>query len=249
MSGTHKELSSEAGSAQFTTPHWSVVLAAGEPDAPLAAAALEKLCRTYWYPLYAYLRRRGHGGHDAQDLTQGFFVHLFERDWLQRVARERGRFRSFLLASLNYFLADQRDRASAQKRGGDHQIISFDTHEAEERYRLEPMDERSPDRLFERRWAMTSLDQVLARLAQEFTDAGKLELFHRLQPFLVEGTGEKTYAETAREGGMTGEALKKAVQRMRARCRELIRDEIAQTVSRPAEIEEEYRDLFAVLTA
>src|SRR6266487_3606715 len=231
----------------FATTHWSVVLAARATDAPQAAAALEKLCRTYWYPLYAYLRRRGYGEHDAQDLTQGFFAHLFERDWLHGVAKEKGRFRSFLLASLNYFLADQRDRANAQKRGGGRPIISFDAHEAEERYRLEPMDERSPDKLFERRWAMTLLDQVLARLAQEFSDAGKRELFNRLQPFLVEGTGERTYAESARAVGMSEEALKKAVQRMRRRYHELFREEIAQTVASPEEVEEELRHLCAVL--
>ena len=236
-------------SGVFATTHWSVVLAARAPYAPQAAAALEKLCCTYWYPLYAYLRRCGYGEHDAQDFIQGFFAHLFERDWLQRVAREKGRFRSFLLASLNYFLADQRDRASAQKRGGGQPVISFDAHEAEECYRLEPVDERSPDKLFERRWAMTLLDQVLARLAQEFSDAGKLELFNRLQPFLVEGTGEKSYTETAREGGMTEEALKKAVQRMRRRYHELFREEISQTVASPEEVEEELRHLCAVLSS
>jgi DNA-directed RNA polymerase specialized sigma24 family protein len=233
--------------AAFVTTHWSVVLAARETDAPQAAAALEKLCRTYWYPLYAYLRRRGYGEHDAQDLTQGFFAHLFERDWLQRVAREKGRFRSYLLAALNYFLADQRDRASAQKRGGGRPIISFDAHEAEERYRLEPVDERSPDKLFERRWAMTLLDQVLSRQAQEFSDAGKRELFNRLQPFLVEGSSENTYAEIAREGGISEEALKKAVQRMRRRYHQLFREEIAQTVASPEEVEDELRHLCAIL--
>ena len=238
-----------AAAAQFTTTHWSVVLAARAPDAPQAAAALAKLCRTYWYPLYAYLRRRGYGEHDAEDFTQGFFAHLFERDWLQSVAREKGRFRSFLLASLNYFLADQRDRAQAQKRGGGQPNISFDAHDAEERYRLEPVDERSPDKLFERRWAMALLDQVLTRLAQEFSDAGKLELFNRLQPFLVEGTGETTYAETARVGGLSEEALKKAVQRMRRRYHQLFREEIAQTVVSPAEVEEELRHLCAVLSS
>ena len=247
MSSEHESVASSAPShAQFTTTHWSVVLAARATDAPQAAAALEKLCRTYWYPLYAYLRRRGYGEHDAQDMTQGFFAHLLERDWLQGVAREKGRFRSFLLAALNYFLADQRDRATAQKRGGGQPVISFDAHEAEERYRLEPVDERSPDKLFEQRWAMALLDQVLARLAQEFSDAGKLELFNQLQPFLVEGTGEKTYAETAREG-MTEEALKKAVQRMRRRYHQLFREEIAQTVASPEEVEEELRHLCAVL--
>jgi DNA-directed RNA polymerase specialized sigma24 family protein len=233
----------------FATTHWSVVLAAQHVDPPRAREALERLCRTYWYPLYAYLRRRGYGEYDAQDLTQGFFAHLFERDWMQSVAREKGRFRSFLLASLNYFLADQRDRASAQKRGGGREVISLDAQQAEERYRLEPADERSPDKLFERRWAMTLLDQVLARLAREFSDAGKSELFNRLQPFLVEGTGEKTYAQTAREDGSTEEALKKAVQRMRRRYHQLFREEIAQTVASPDEVEAELRHLCAVLSS
>jgi DNA-directed RNA polymerase specialized sigma24 family protein len=236
-------------SATFATTHWSVVVTAGQPDSPEAAAALEKLCRTYWFPLYAYVRRRGYSEHDGQDVTQGFFAHLFEHRSLNRVDREKGRFRSFLLASLNYFLADQWDRASAQKRGGGREIFSLDAQQAEERYRLEPADERSPDKLFERRWAMTLLDQVLARLAQEFSDAGKSELFNRLRPFLVEGTGEKTYAETAREGGTTEEALKKAVQRMRRRYHQLFREEIAQTVASPDEVEEELRHLCAVLSS
>src|SRR5262245_18939922 len=132
------------GAASFATTHWSVVLAAGRTNEPLSSAALERLCRTYWYPLYAYLRRRGHSEHDAQDLTQGFFAQLLERDWLHGVAHEKGRFRSFLLASLNYFLADEHDRATAQKRGAGRQLISLDAHQAEERYRLEPMDDRSP---------------------------------------------------------------------------------------------------------
>jgi len=231
----------------FATTHWSVVLAAKQGDSSESAAALEKLCRTYWYPLYAYLRRRGCDEHDAQDLTQGFFAQLLERRSIQGVEREKGKFRSFLLASLNYFLADQRDRASAQKRGGGRQVLSLDTQEAEQRYCLEPADERSPEKIFERQWAMTLLDQVLARLTQEFSDAGKLELFQRLQPFLVEGTGEETYAGVAQAVGMTEEAVKKAVQRMRRRYHQLFREEIAQTVASPAEVDEELRHLCAVL--
>src|SRR5881628_1700770 len=155
---------SQSGPKVFATTHWSVVLAAKEGDSSSVQDALEKLCRTYWYPIYAYLRRRGCGEHDAQDLTQGFFAQLLERRSIQGVEREKGKFRSFLLASLNYYVADERDRANAQKRGGGRQILSFDAQEAEQRYRLEPMDERSPDKLFEHRWAMTLLDQVLARL-------------------------------------------------------------------------------------
>jgi RNA polymerase sigma-70 factor (ECF subfamily) len=213
--------------------------------------ALEKLCRTYWYPLYVYLRRRGCGEQDAQDLAQGFFAQLLERRAIQGVEREKGKFRSFLLASLNYFLADERDRAKAQKRGGGREVLSLDAQEAEQRYRLEPVDERSPEKVFEYRWAMTLLDQVLARLGQEFTEAGKRELFERLQAFLVEGTGEtgEIYAEVAQEVGLTEEAVKKAVQRMRRRYHQLFRDEIAQTLASPAELDEELRHLRAVLSS
>jgi RNA polymerase sigma-70 factor (ECF subfamily) len=191
----------------------------------------------------------GYAEHDAQDLTQGFFAHLFEHESLRRVAREKGRFHSFLLASLNYFLANERDCANAQKRSGGREVFSLDAQAAEARYRLEPADERSPDKLFERRWALTLLDQVLALLGQEFTDAGKRELFERLQAFLVEGSGEEPYAEVAQEMGMTEEAVKKAVQRMRRRYYELFRQEIAQTLASPGEVEDELRHLCAVLSS
>jgi len=223
------------------------VLAAGRANGPQAAAALERLFQTYWYPLYAYLRRRGYSEHDAQDLTQGFVAQLLERDRLHAVAREKGRFRSFLLASLNYFLADARDRATAQKRGAGRELISLDAEHAEERYRLEPVDNQSPDKLFERRWAMVLLDQVMARLAREFADVGKSSLFERLQPFLVSGGGAKNYAEIAGETGLSEEAFKKAVQRMRKRYHQLFREEITRTVAGPAEVDEELRHLCAVM--
>jgi RNA polymerase sigma-70 factor (ECF subfamily) len=197
--------------------------------------------------LYAHVRRRGHNEHDAEDLIQGFFAQLLERDWLHGVTNEKGRFRSFLLASLKYFLADQHDRATAQKRGDGGTLISFDSSKAEERYRLEPVDERSPDKIFEYRWAMTLLDQVLARLAREFADARKTHLFKLLQPFLVAGGGTMTYAQIAAEAGLSEEAFKKAVQRMRHRYHQLFREEIAQTVASPAEVEEELRHLCAVM--
>lgn len=244
-----QESSRPQGAQYFATTHWSVVVAAKGTDSPAVREALEKLCRTYWYPIYAYLRRRGCGEHDAQDLTQGFFAQLLQRRSIQSVEREKGKFRSFLLASLNYFLADERDRANAQKRGGGRQVLSLDVQEAEQRYRLEPVDERSPEKIFEYRWAMTLLDQVLARLGQEFTEAGKRELFERLQAFLVEGTGEETYAEVAQEVGLTEEAVKKAVQRMRRRYHQLFREEIAQTVASPAEVDEELRHLCTVLSS
>src|SRR5512136_3051554 len=191
----------------FPWTHWSVVLAAADQDSPQARAALEQLCRTYWYPLYCYIRRRGYGHEDAQDLTQGFLLQLLQRHSFARADAGKGRFRSFLLAGLNYFLSDERDRAGAQKRGGGQPTLSFiDAQVADERYRLEPVDERSPDKLFERRWAVTLLDQVLARLEQEYREAGKLELFQRLRGFLVAGTGEERYAEVRPHLALSGES-------------------------------------------
>jgi RNA polymerase sigma-70 factor (ECF subfamily) len=231
----------------FATTHWSVVLTAGQSTDSQASEALEQLCRTYWYPLYAYIRRRGHGHEDAQDLTQAFLLQLLERKSFARVDRERGRFRSFLLGGLNYFLADEHARASAQKRGGGQPVVSFDALAAEQRYGLEPMDQLSPDKLFERQWALALLDRVLARLEQEFQEAGKADQFQRLRGFLVADVGQETYAEAAAGLGMTGEAVKKAVQRMRHRYYALFREEIGHTLADPAEVEEELRYLCAVM--
>jgi DNA-directed RNA polymerase specialized sigma24 family protein len=161
----------------FNTTHWSVVLSAQNSNPTQAEAALELLCRTYWYPLYAYLRRSGYGEHDAQDLTQGFFAHLLQRRAINTVARERGKFRSFLLACMKFYVANQRDRASALKRGGGHKILSLDAEDAEERYRLEPPDNRTPEKLFEYKWAITLLNQVLVTLEQEFNNSGKSAVF------------------------------------------------------------------------
>ena len=234
--------------AAFVTTHWSVVLAAGGQESPRAAEALEKLCRTYWYPLYSYVRRRGYSHEDAQDLTQGFLMRWLEHGSFARADARKGRLRSFLLAGLNHFLSDQWDRASAQKRGGGQPTLSLmDTQGADERYRLEPVDDRSPEKLFDRRWALTLLDQVLARAEQEFREAGKLEVFQRLRVFLIAGTGEESYAEVAGELGMSREAVKKAVQRMRHRYYELFREEVAHTVADPAEVEEELRYLCAAV--
>jgi RNA polymerase sigma-70 factor (ECF subfamily) len=243
----HEEQPGPQRNCVFATTHWSVVLTAREASSPEGAAALEKLCRAYWYPLYAYVRRRGFSEHDAQDLTQGFFAQLLDRQSLQRVTKDKGRFRSFLLASINYFIADQRDSATAQKRGGGQQVLSFDAQEAETRYRMEPVDERTPEAIFEHHWAITLLDQVLVRLREEFAQAGKGHLFEALQPFLVEGAEEKTYAEAAPEIGLSEEAFKKAVQRMRHRYHKLFREEIAHTVAGSDEVEEELRNLCTVL--
>jgi RNA polymerase sigma factor (sigma-70 family) len=233
----------------FATTHWSVVLAAGQNHSEAAAAALEQLCRTYWYPLYAFLRRKGYSEHDAQDLTQGCILQLLERRSIAKAEPQKGKFRSFLLASLNYFLADNRDRAHAQKRGGGCEVLSLDLDEAEGRYLTDARaNDSTPEKLYERRWALALLDSVLARLGDEFASAGKADLFRQLQSFLVEGSRGKSYREIALETAMSEEAVKKAVQRMRQRYYQLFRHEIAQTVARPGEVEEELRHLCEVLS-
>lgn len=229
--------------AVFATTHWSVVLAAGNQRSPESTAALERLCRTYWYPLYAHARRRGYSVADAEDLTQGFFALLLERHSIQGVSPAKGKFRSFLLASMNHFLSDVRDRSLAQKRGGGRATISFDAHAAEERYSLEPADGESPDKIFERQWALALLDRVLARLEGEFAAAGRSAQFSRLSGYLIENQGMGSYADAARDLGQTEEAIKKSVQRMRSRYGQLFREEIAHTVAAPADVDPELRYL------
>ncbi len=236
-----------AGSV-FATTHWSVVLAAGHDSTPGAAVALESLCRTYWYPLYAYVRRRGHSPVDAQDLTQGFFAALLDGNYLARANRERGRFRTFLLTSINNFLHNENDRATALKRGGGREIVSWEEQAAEGRYALEPAAGLSPEQIYERRWAATLLEQVLARLRQESSLAGRGELFDQLKPHLWREDDATPYAQLAAPFSMTVAALKVTVHRLRRRYRELLRDEIAQTVTEPAEIEGEIQYLLRVMS-
>ncbi|HRY50568.1 MAG TPA: sigma-70 family RNA polymerase sigma factor [Candidatus Paceibacterota bacterium] len=231
----------------FATTHWSVVLAAGQAESPQAAEALEKLCRTYWFPLYAYIRRRGYEVADAQDLVQGFFFHILSRGFLQRARPDKGRFRSFILGSLKFFLADELAKLQAQKRGGGRTMVFLDAHSAEERYRLESVEQMDAEKLFERRWAISLLERVLERLEGEFTAAGKGAAFERLRDFLLGDRGSVTYHDTAAALGMTEGAIKVAVHRMRQRYRELFNEEIAQTVADPAEIEQEMRHVFASL--
>jgi RNA polymerase sigma-70 factor (ECF subfamily) len=233
--------------AQFTTTHWSVVLAARRESSAAAREALEQLCQAYWYPLYAYTRRKGYGPEDAQDLTQSFFARLLERGYVQQADRQRGKFRTFLLTALSHFLADEWDRAHRLKRGGGQTFVSFDAASAEERYQLEPLDQFDAAKLYERRWATTLLEHAISRLEQEFESRGQLKLFESLRAFLVGDSGESTYAEIALPLGMTPAAVKMAASRIRARCREVLREEIAQTVASPQETEEEYRALVAAL--
>jgi RNA polymerase sigma factor (sigma-70 family) len=232
----------------FATTRWSVVLTAQRDDSTRAFEALSSLCRAYWYPLYAFVRRKGHPPQDAQDLTQEFFARLLEKNWLADVSRERGRFRSFLLAAMKHFLANEWDKARAQKRGGGQAFITLDAASAETRYALEPADNATPERIFERRWAMTLLDQVLARLRDEFSSAGKGELFEGLKATLTGGRNSQPYAELGAQLGLSEGAVKVAVHRLRLRYRELLREEISNTVGSEADVEEELRHLFAVLS-
>jgi len=237
-----------AGAGQgFTTTHWSVVLAARDPRSPASAQALETLCRTYWFPLYAYVRRRGYSPEDGQDLTQEFFARLLSTLALGSVHPVKGRFRSFLLASLNHFLANEWDKARALKRGGGQPLISLDA--AETRYRAEPGESMSADRIFERQWALALLAQVAARLREDYHTAGKGPLFDALQIYLSGDKGLPPYRETADKLSLSLEALKKAVERLRRRYGELLREEIAHTVSDPGEVDEEIRYLRTVLGA
>ena len=224
------------------------MLAARDAASPEADAALAELCRTYWYPLYAFVRRKGHSPHDAQDLTQAFFARLLEKNYVAQADRERGRFRTYLLAALTHFLTDEWDKARRLKRGGDREIISFDAASAEERYRLEPIDQLDAAKLYERRWVTTLFDKVLARLEQEFRDSGKGELFDQLKGSLLAEERGLSYAQVGARLSLTESAVKQAVHRMRRRYRELFREEIAQTVAGPGEVEYELKHLFAVLS-
>jgi RNA polymerase sigma-70 factor (ECF subfamily) len=209
---------------------------------------LETLCCTYWYPLYAYVRRRGHSPEEAEDLTQEFFARLLASNDLSGVDRSKGKFRSFLLAAINHFLANEWDRATAAKRGGNQVLISLDDENAEERYRMEPAAEVAPEKLFERSWARTLLAQGLARLRVEYAADGKTQQFEQIRCFLTEETGEGGYAAVAARLNMSTGAVAVAVHRMRQRYRELVRQEIAQTVTTPVELETEIRHLLAALS-
>lgn len=236
------------GYAWFPTTHWSVVISAGDSDSQAASAALESLCQTYWYPLYAYIRRRGHDSHQAEDLTQGFFAQFLSGNHFARAEREKGKLRSYLLGALKHYLADAADHGKRLKRGGGQAPISLDVLTGEERYLAEPADERSPDRLFERRWALTVLDRVLARLKEDYDRGGNILLFARIKPFLISKAGLGSYSEIASDLGMTEGAVGVAVHRLRKRYGQLFREEIANTVANPLEIETEIRHLAAVLS-
>lgn len=239
--------SRHAGGRSFATTHWSIVLAAAHDSRPDAQAALATLCETYWYPLYAYVRRLGYKAEDAQDLTQGFFAALLEKQYVKAADRERGRFRSFLLTALKRFLSKEYDRAHAQKRGGKARPIALDWEAGESRYALEPSHDVTPEAIYQRRWALTVLDRVIVRLRQAYADAGKETVFDGVKAFLTGETGAPPYEQVACELGMSEGAVKVAVHRLRRRYRDLLRSEIAQTVADPEAVEDELKYLLAVL--
>ena len=234
------------GSSQFPTTRWTLVVAAGDPDRKGARLALVSLCENYWYPLYAWLRRRGHSADEAQDLTQEFFVRVLEGRYLDRADPDKGRFRSFILTSLKFFVADEGDRQRARKRGGGA-LVPLEFSSGEERYQREPSHDETPERIFERRWALSVLDRVVEKLREEFVRHGRPEHFERLKVFLL-GKSDAPYTALALEMKTSEGALKVAIHRLRKRYRDLFRQEIADTVADPAEVESELRFLAAVLS-
>lgn len=242
------EDTSVAHSAQlFATTQWSAVLLAGQDSSPAAQDALQRLCAAYWYPLYAYVRRQGRGVEDAQDLTQAFFARLLERKDLRLADRNRGRFRTFLLSLLKNFLINDWKRENREKRGGGQVVLSLDEDTAESRFAMEPATAQPPDSLYDQGWAAVLLDRAFKALRLEFEHAGKLDLFERLKGFVWGEKSALSYAEMAAQLGMTEGAVKVAVHRMRQRYGELLRAEVAQTVSTPAEVNEELRYLVSVI--
>jgi RNA polymerase sigma-70 factor (ECF subfamily) len=236
------------GGAAFTTTHWSVVLAA-QGETPAAQRALEKLCRTYWRPIYGFVRRQGVGPDEAKDLTQGFFALLLERRDLNTVRQEKGRLRSYLLTSLKHFLTNERNRAMAIKRGQGQRLIPLEDLRERERVSFESADTLAADQIYERRWALSVLDQVLGRLEDEYRATGKMALFGRLQKSLIDESDHPSQADTAHELGMTENAVRQASYRLRQRYRQVLHEEIAHTVMVPSDIEDELHHLIAVLRA
>ena len=234
----------------FVTTRWTVVLAAGRRHRPDVDAerALEELCGTYWFALYAYVRRRGHSKEDAEDLVQSFFALFLSKNYLDGLRSEKGKFRAFLLVSLKHYLANEWDRAGRQKRGGHSKALPLDWQEADTRYQLDPADHLSPDKLYDRAWAVALLERVLARLRQEWVAEGKQEAFEQLKPFLTAGKGVIPYAQAAAALQVTEPTARVAVHRLRRQYRELLRDEITQTLADPRHVDEEMRALLGAFS-
>jgi len=236
------------GPAAFTTTHWSVVLEA-QGESPAAQEALEKLCCTYWRPIFAFLRRQGFRPEEAEDITQGFFAQLLERRKFSALRKEKGRLRSFLLGALKYFVADEQRRAMAIKRGKGQRLIPLEDLRSDQRIEMEPADPMTAEMIYERRWALTVLEQVLDRLKNEYRTADNAALFDSLKQLLPDEPGSPSQAEIAAQLGMTENALRQAFYRFRQRYQSLLREEIAHTVATPGDIEDELRHLIAVIEA
>jgi len=247
MEPVAREQSGPAGGQWFATTHWSVVLLAACDSEPNSREALETLCASYWYPLYAYVRRAGRSVEDAQDLTQEFFARLLEKQYLGLASPERGRFRTFLLSSLKNFLANDWKRAHRQKRGGDVATVSIDTALGENRYAAEPVDAADPEKLYEKRWATTLLDLTIDRLRKDYEASGRLQLFDQLKIFVWGERSDCSYAAIAQHLGLSEGAVKVAVHRLRHRFRELLRAEITNTVADERELDEELRHLITII--
>jgi RNA polymerase sigma-70 factor (ECF subfamily) len=248
MSGKSAKNFSASGAGRFATTHWSVVLQAGQPKTPGYQQALETLCRSYWFPLYAYLRRQGYKNQQAEDYTQAFFCRILEKQMLSMADSKRGKFRSFLLGALKHFLSDEYDRGQAQKRGGGRKILSIDFKDAENQYSLEPAHRLSPEKLFDKSWALTVLARTMSRLKAELVSQNKQELFDHLKIYLTTEKGSIPYRDKAAELDMTEGNVRTAVHRLRRRYRKLLRDEISQTVTAEEQVDEEIDDLFNALS-
>jgi RNA polymerase sigma-70 factor (ECF subfamily) len=240
--------SSSAPGDVFATTHWTVVLAAGRRHTPQSDGALEALCRTYWFPLYAYVRRRGHAKADAEDLTQAFFARFLEKNYLANLNAERGRFRAFLLASLKHFLINEWKKSQRLKRGGGEKLLSLDWETADTKFQVAATNEPSPDQAFDREWALALLAKVIARLRQECAADGKAALFEQLKIFLTAGKGALSHAAAAKNLGMDETAVRVAVHRLRKRYRVLLREEISQTLTDASQVDAELRALFGAFS-
>lgn len=230
----------------FVTTRWSVVARAGGDDSRASEVALAELCGAYWYPLYAYVRRRGHAPEEAQDLTQAFFARLLQKNYVADARQEKGKFRAFLLVAMKRFMADEWGRQHAQKRGGFRAIVSIDQDSAESRLAAEMSHDQSPDLLFDRQWALTLLERVRTRLRDEYVASGRAALFEHLEGLLARDEAASPHADIAARLGLTVPAVKMSVRRLRGRYRELLREEIGQTVAAPEDIDGEIRHLFSI---
>jgi RNA polymerase sigma-70 factor (ECF subfamily) len=249
LTSKNSSQSSHAPGDVFATTHWTVVLAAGRRHTPQSDGALEELCRTYWFPLYAYVRRRGHNKEDAEDSVQAFFARFLEKNYLAGLSAERGRFRAFLLASLKHFLINEWKRSQRLKRGGGEKNLSLDWQTADTKFQVAAVNEPSPDKAFDREWALALLAKVIERLQKECAADGKAKLFEQLKVFLTVGKGALPHADAAGKLGMDETAVRVAVHRLRKRYRQLLREEISQTLADEADVDEEMRALFGAFSA